>query len=395
MTTHVFIVNEETFDKHLRYRFVGTGAGDKYPTFVQNVNYNPLHYFRTENQLVGMMADGSRIREGDNIIFYLQATAEKEGKFYGVFKATRNNIYLATDPLAPAGLTKQLPFRQLIEGGDVYSEGVTEWEALDEIKYLNSPHQMLWSLIYRKLRANRGNTMITIYEAGYLISLLKRKNNFTPISSNNPNQKFVFQNDRILLDNTQNASPILDDKPITIDILPRFQMKYNQKNAHEAHLQMYITQNLGMVNNSTLNEALNIRQNSVEWIGNEVACGVGMQRIDVMFSQKISDNERILTPIELKCICLEQKNVDRILNQINRYIEWIEQYYIPNSPTSIIQPMLLCKANFKQNNRQQTMTNSIIFNAITTFNQNGINRYLPLQIVEYYFNNQNLIFERI
>lgn len=28
MTTHVFIVNEETFPIHLKYMFAGTGAGD-------------------------------------------------------------------------------------------------------------------------------------------------------------------------------------------------------------------------------------------------------------------------------------------------------------------------------------------------------------------------------
>ena len=29
MRTHVFIVNEETFPKHLQYMFVGTGSKDK------------------------------------------------------------------------------------------------------------------------------------------------------------------------------------------------------------------------------------------------------------------------------------------------------------------------------------------------------------------------------
>jgi len=65
----------------------------------------------------------------------------------------------------------------MIEPYKVYPIGVTEWEALDEIKYIQSPNQMLWSLIYRKLRANRGNTMITIYESERLIKLIKDKNN--------------------------------------------------------------------------------------------------------------------------------------------------------------------------------------------------------------------------
>lgn len=31
---------------------------------------------------------------------------------------------------------------------------------------------MMWSLIYRKLKGNRGNTMITLYEAQHLEDLL-------------------------------------------------------------------------------------------------------------------------------------------------------------------------------------------------------------------------------
>ena len=55
--------------------------------------------------------------------------------------------------------------------------GVTEWEALDEIKGLNAPSQMLWSLIYRKLKGNRGNCMITLYESERLCQLIRQKNN--------------------------------------------------------------------------------------------------------------------------------------------------------------------------------------------------------------------------
>ena len=58
----------------------------------------------------------------------------------------------------------------------VYPKGVSEWEALDEIKNITSPYQMLWSLIYRKLKGNRGNTMITLYESERLISLIRNKN---------------------------------------------------------------------------------------------------------------------------------------------------------------------------------------------------------------------------
>lgn len=123
----------------------------------------------------------------------------------------------------------------------VFPRGITEWQALDEIRNLTSPNQMLWSLIYRKLRGNRGNTMITIYETERIVDLLRREN------------------------------------------------------GNRAHLQMYIVQNIGR--NPSIDNALGISDN-VEWIGNEVACGVGMQRIDIMVSKSDGPLDRVVMPIE-------------------------------------------------------------------------------------------------
>lgn len=123
----------------------------------------------------------------------------------------------------------------------VFPRGITEWQALDEIRNLTSPNQMLWSLIYRKLRGNRGNTMITIYETERIVDLLRREN------------------------------------------------------GNRAHLQMYIVQNIGR--NPSIDNALGISDN-VEWIGNEVACGVGMQRIDIMVSKSVGPLDRVVMPIE-------------------------------------------------------------------------------------------------
>ena len=88
MTTHVFIVDSNTFKYHLEYLFAGTGARDEYIDFNDKTTTG-LNY-ATENNLVGMIADSQRIRKGDYIIFYLQQNKAKgvfEGKFYGIFKA--------------------------------------------------------------------------------------------------------------------------------------------------------------------------------------------------------------------------------------------------------------------------------------------------------------------
>jgi len=123
------------------------------------------------NLLLGMIADSQRIRKGDFIIFYLQQSySDKiyEGKFYGIFKVKEEPSFLDNNnsqQFLKNELQKSLTFRTIIEPFEVYAKGVTEWEALDEIKHIPSPNQMLWSLIYRKLKGNRGNTMITTYES--------------------------------------------------------------------------------------------------------------------------------------------------------------------------------------------------------------------------------------
>ena len=103
MTTHVFIVDSTTFKLHLEYLFAGTGAkksngknNEGYHVDF-NANSNTILNHQTENMLAGMIADGSRIRSGDQIIFYLQqnfSTKIFEGKFYGIFKAKKDWSFL-------------------------------------------------------------------------------------------------------------------------------------------------------------------------------------------------------------------------------------------------------------------------------------------------------------
>jgi len=136
-TTHVFIVDTNTFKYHLEYLFAGTGAKDSYIDF----NDRPTTSLKPqiEDNLVRMMADSQRIRKGDFIIFYLQQNqSEKvwEGKFYGIFKAKEDSSFLDnndSNQFLKTELKKSLTFRTLIEPWEVYAKGVTEWEALDEI----------------------------------------------------------------------------------------------------------------------------------------------------------------------------------------------------------------------------------------------------------------------
>lgn len=368
MTTHVFIVDERSFKVHLEYLFVGTGSKDKDIDFNGAVN-SQLHP-QTENGLVSMMADFSRVRIGDYVIFYVQATKKKDGKFYGIYQIDSLPFY------EPSGsnqfllnvLGKNLTFRAKIRPYRVYEKGVTEWEALDVIRNINSPYQMLWSLIYRKLKGNRGNTMITIYEAERLFGLIR--NNNILITGNS----YSYDGNKQIASDSQQLTYTVNQA--IFNIVPRLIYKRRSNLAYESHLQMFITQKIG--NHQSLDGALNISSQTLEWLGNEVSCGVGMQRIDVMFSKRIDDTEREIVPIELKAVPASLDNV----RQISRYIEWIEQYYVPNRP-SAIRPLLICPASNISNDIKQSFRQ---------FNAKYDGRCLPLEYIEFTDNGSDLIF---
>lgn len=394
MTTHVFIVDRTTFKLHLEYLFAGTGAKKRkgkdnegyYLDF--NKSTNTAFAPQTENMLVDMIADGSRVRRGDQIIFYLQQNFSKkifEGKFFGIFRAISDWSFLDNydeHQYLNAELNKSLTFRILIEPHKIYAEGVTEWEALDDIKDMTSPNQMLWSLIYRKLKGNRGNTMITIYEAERLTQLIRNKNNRTELSCEDKMFSFDSTAQKIICVNQRPNS--YAGRKEEINLLPRLIAKYQAGNSFEAHLQGYITRNLGKGINASLDEAI-LNGAHIEWLGNEVRCGVGMQSIDVMPSV-MQDEQRMLIPIELKAVEADERNII----QIQRYIDWIEQYYIPNRQSDI-QPVLIAK---KRKNKQSDACRRLI-DSFTHLNHANKYRCGPLKFIEFSISNGDLLFEII
>ncbi|MGX2982320.1 DUF91 domain-containing protein [Helicobacter sp. 23-1045] len=377
MTTHVFIVDATTFKYHLEYQFVGTGMKDIVVDF--NSSSNTIHKTQTENTILGMIADFSRVQIGDLAIFYLQQNFHQsiyEGKFYGVFKI-KSLVFLDNNDsqqFLKDKLQKSLTFRCLIEPYSVYAQGVSEWEALDEIKHIHSPNQMLWSLIYRKLKGNRGNTMITMYESERLTKLIRDKNSKQVLEGQNFSFDLIAQK-IITIQNGQSYS----GRQENIEILPRLIQKYNKKNQFEAHLQTYILQHFY---NTQLFGIL--ANQNIEWLGNEVSCGVGMQRIDIVACiGEHGNNPRKIIPIELKSTTIYPS----IIMQVQRYVDWLEQYYIPNCACDI-QPMIICRQTNKDSSDYREFKKSCeIFNK-----QNNI---LPLCYVEFVISDDKIHFEKI
>lgn len=317
-TTHVFIVNGITFKYHLEYMFAGTCAKSDI-LYLDDANYKNTRKKEDgitsgqEIATVGMIADISRIRDKDKIIFYLIKN-KYEGAFYGVFRAVGEPFYNSMgNNYLKDELGLALNFRIKMQPDEVYANGVTEHQALDYIEGIDNPNQMCWSLIYRKLGAGRGCTMITTKESDSLIELIRCRNNGA-LSG----EGFTYDALNGCIKIYSKTKQYCGATP-QIDILNRLKVKKNRKIAYEVHLQAYITKN---IDKEPLSSLLNIDTKSKLWIGNEVSCGFGEQSIDVMTIQEMGDVVNI-NVIELK---YDLPSVDIVCKQLSWYIEWVRQY---------------------------------------------------------------------
>ena len=124
----------------------------------------------------------------------------------------------------------------------------------------------------------------------------------------------------------------------------------------------------------------------IEWLGNEVGCGVGMQSIDIMASTYTNINgiiHRKVIPIELKSCEVYHE----ILYQMQRYINWLNQYYVPNHQSCIL-PAIVCRQSDKTSNRYQKF-----YEEVQIFNK--YNYILPLVYYEFYIDNDEIFFEKV
>lgn len=334
---HVFVVDETTLKYHLEYLFAGTGAKDKKSDFIVSFNETKTHS-TTERNLVGMIADISRIKINDKIIFYVQGTT----KFYGIFKAISEAFFDENDSdnYLIDKLHKGLSYRIKIAPDEVYANGITEHELLDILYQKDHPWQLCWSLIYRKLKGNRGCTMIFDYEYDDILKKLKLANNNVTLTGSH----FTYDAKTQLISSINVDNTYLGRK-VPLDIKNRMLFKANRQNAFEVHLQAYILQHS---HEQPLRSIIyTLPNNDKIWIGNEVSCGVGMQRIDLLAIQENSKAVYIKT-IELKCITAYPDIINR---QIPWYLQWISDYVVPNYTKNIvIIPCVIAKSDKNGNN---------------------------------------------
>jgi hypothetical protein len=289
---HVYIVNEVTLPVHLSHMFVGTNAGDK-------------------DNNISLLADMFRVKQGDFIFFYIEASVTKKGRFFGVFKATDNTVYHLEDGEAQQpNLPLKLIYRKNIEPYDrVYPEGVLEWIALDKLPTYSK--ELLWSLIYRKMKGGRGNTMLLPWEVKRLMSLIEDTNNGRTVTA--PHYTFDLSSCTI-----QSSNSIYNHNMGERVNLPLENIKKS-----ETAFQAYILQKLSIGNNTFYPE---IFGKNIAWIGNEVFAGTGMQKIDILIFEKLDEATYIYRIIELKHP-KSTGNITFASEQLRYYIDWAREDY--------------------------------------------------------------------
>ena len=311
--THIFIVNEQTFKVHLEYMFAGTGYGNNIPDFIDKIKADTMAD-SIEKTFASMIADISRVRKGDLVAFYVTGCK----KIFGFFKVASEPFYnqKSIDYLGDShNLNRYLPFRIQIEPYIVFSEGVTEHQALDDIYNIEHPYQMCWSLIYRKLTGMRGCSCITDFEHINLHMLISAQNKDKYLEGNN----YSYDKDLQKIISTDKKQTYLGKTNIYLDIEPRL-LKVTK--SFETHLQAYVTKNH---DRGQLKELLYPTSYLKSWIGNEVVCSVGEQRIDVLLLIETSD-KYFIRIIELKD---ERPSKHVVEEQIRWYIRWVGQYILP------------------------------------------------------------------
>jgi len=361
MTTHVFIVNEVTFPAHLEYMFAGTSAG--------KMDWN-----------IGLLADIKRVRTGDKVIFYFEGVG-----FYGIFKVKENVnsdgkhiIYYDKDNFCKGLLGKKLLYRILVEPDEVYSNPISEWDALEKLP--DNPRDIIWSLIYRKLKGGRGCTPITPKEAVRLINLIRDANKNKELYG----QHFSWENGVII-----ETKKTLEYDGSKAEIMDIEKILYSHRNA-ETYLQAYFTENIGLekLDSSVFSEICG-KGNEIFWIGNEVFCGVGMQKIDI-FSIVNINKEIKFNVVELKVV------IDiNIAYQLERYVKWCLEYL--NGTASGVKPENLYPAVVLPQPKGNAEKKSVkkLSDTLLKFNDSFKDRCKPLRYCQYYFDkNKQIKFDK-
>jgi len=332
MNHHLFIVDEISLKYHLEYNFVGTGKS--------NTTFD-----------IELWKDIVRLKSGDKIVFYVQNLK----KFYGFFEVVSNpffdsNHYLQPNLMPFLGENQiKLQYRALIKPYQVFQYGIDEFDLVDILP--QSSRDVLWSILYRKLKGARGCSPLFENEFNIIFQKISFINNYQLLTSNS----FTFSNNQI---QTTNQSLSYTGN----QTIPNIKQIILNGNYKESHL------------HALLIELLN-QQPYTKWLGNEVYSGAGMQAIDIL----TIDNQNVFNIFEIK----KDEIPNNITLQIKKYINWL-QYRFQCFNNNAYQPIIVGVMIDRNHSFRKLQYRINEFN-----NFNNLNISLPIIYVEYILNHQN------
>lgn len=325
---HLFIVSEHTLPIHLKYGFAGVRKPDDCSW--ANVTISPSG----DRSQASLYADVCRVHRGDEVLFYLETPqhdlGREGGRFLGLFEVTSvHPFYEPGGRYLKELLDMPLVYRLLIQPKEIFSQGVTEWQLMDEMTDFRSVHDIPWTLIYRKMEGRRGCTPLLPHEADNIRKMLDLRNAGQRI----PPKDVAFHSGRICLTSDGETASYSGASTNFESISPYLSRLIKQNSRKwELHLQAYLMQEIGR--NQTMTEILfpNLK---LTWLGNEVYAGAGRQSIDILAFAENACNQFIHL-IELK----SGAATPEAAAQINRYIKWVKAH-IPNVSVHQIIPTVI------------------------------------------------------
>jgi predicted RNA-binding protein len=289
---HVFVVNKQTFPYHLKYLFAGTTPGK-----------NSSEKSRASK--VSLLADIARTREGDKVVFYLE-----EIGFFGVFEVA-SEVFEDCEGYLQNELGVPLIYRVRIKPAEVYAKPVSEWEAIDKLP--EKSRDILWSLLYRKLKAKRGCSYLFPNESERLIELIRKQNEGQPITAReNECYTYDHQNRTITLEQGKYSYTGSSNKK------PASQIDLDKA---EVDLQAWVCWNLGR--EQTLDQI--VPSKALQWFANEVYAGSGTQKMDILAILTVNGT-REFRVLELKNKQVKVSDAQTLKDQTQRYVWWLDSY---------------------------------------------------------------------
>jgi hypothetical protein len=217
------------------------------------------------------------------------------------------------------------------------------------------------------LRGKRGCTPLLPWEAERLIDTIRNRNDGKFIANQNYKGGFDWNDTDRQIIPTPTSQPYNLPCGQPMNPLRIICEKFSAKRAYEIYLQLYFTQTIGV--SASLNPIVG---NNVLWFGNEVACGVGMQKIDILTINQLEERE------EYRVIELKDEPVEpEVVEQIKYYVSWASQNsgrHLDRAYDWNIQPVVVAPSHSPKNWQS-------VVSAFRDYNQKRIS--LPILYFEF------------